>query len=173
MKARNMALCALFAALMALCAWVSVPVADVAYTLQAMAVALTLLLLGGRRGTLAVILYLLLGAVGLPVFSGFRGGFGALLGPTGGYLLGFALWALVYWGMTSLLSGGKWLPLAALGTGLLCCYAFGSLWYSLVYMEGSALGLVLLKCVVPYLVPDGVKLGIAWVLHRRLKRFVY
>ena len=168
-----MALCAMFAALMALCAWVSVPVGDVAYTLQSLAVALTLLLLGGRRGTLAVILYLLLGAVGLPVFSGFRGGFGALLGPTGGYLLGFALWAPVYWGITALLPGKKWLPLAALAAGLACCYAFGTVWYSKLYMEGSALGLVLLKCVAPYLIPDGVKLALAWALHCRLKRFVY
>ena len=173
MKARNMALCALFAALMAVCAWVSIPVGDVAYTLQSLAVALALLLLGGKGGTLAVTLYLLLGAVGLPVFSGFRGGIGALLGPTGGYLLGFALWALVYWLLTAIRPSRQWVSLAGLVVGLLACYGFGTLWYARLYMGGSAFGLVLLTCVVPYLLPDGVKLGLAWVLRRRLKRFVY
>ena len=173
MKVKKMALCALFAALMALCAWISIPVGDVAYTLQSMAVALALLLLGGKLGTVSVVLYLLLGAVGLPVFSGFRGGLGALFGPTGGYLVGFALWALAYWGMTALLPGGKWMPLVALAAGVVCCYAFGSFWYSRLYMDGSALAFVIMKCVVPYLVPDGIKIGIAWILHRRLRRFVY
>ena len=173
MKARNMALCALFAALTAVCAWLSVPVWDVAYTLQSFAVALALLLLGGKRGTLAVGLYLLLGAVGLPVFSGFQGGFGVLLGATGGYLSGFFLWALVYWLITAIRPNCRWVSLAGLVLGLTVCYAFGSAWYSRLYMGGSALGVVILKCVVPYLVPDGIKLGLAWVLHRRLKRFVY
>ena len=89
MKVRNMALCALFAALMALCAWISIPAGDVAITMQTFALFLTLGVLGGKRGTIAVSIYLLLGIVGLPVFSGFQGGLGTLLGATGGYIAGF------------------------------------------------------------------------------------
>ena len=94
MKTRDMALIALFAALIAICAWISIP-APVPFTLQTMAVFLAVGLLGGKRGTIAVAVYIMLGAVGLPVFSGFNGGIGALLGPTGGYLIAYPLMALL------------------------------------------------------------------------------
>jgi biotin transport system substrate-specific component len=86
---------ALGAVLIIICSWLTVPFA-VPFTMQTFAVYCALLLLGGRRGLLAVLLYILLGAFGLPVFSGFRGGIGALLGPTGGYILGFLLCALLF-----------------------------------------------------------------------------
>ena len=97
-----MAYNALFAVLLTVCAWISVPL-PVPFTLQTFAIFAALGILGGRRGTWAVAVYLLLGAVGLPVFSGFRGGLGALLGTTGGYILGFLALALVYWLVTALL----------------------------------------------------------------------
>jgi biotin transport system substrate-specific component len=81
-----MVLCSLFAALIAVFAWISIPVSDVAFTLQTLGIFLAFGLLGGKRGSAAVILYLLLGAAGMPVFSGFRGGIGVLLGVTGGFL---------------------------------------------------------------------------------------
>ena len=92
---RDMAYIALMAVLLAVCSWISVP-APVPFTLQTFGVFCALGLLGGRRGSTAVLLYILLGAVGLPVFSGFQGGLGKLLGPTGGYILGFLLSALLY-----------------------------------------------------------------------------
>lgn len=176
MKARNMALCALFAALLALCAWISIPVADVAFTLQTLGVALVLVLLGGKWGSLSILVYLLLGAAGLPVFSGFQGGLGALLGVTGGYILGFLVWGNLYWLLTSLGPDSDRFRLLFMVVGLLACYAFGSAWFYWLYLQkGNAvsLGLVLLKCVVPYVIPDAVKLTAAWFLSRRLKRFVY
>ena len=90
-----MVLCSLFAALMAICAWISVPVFDIAFTMQTLAVFLALGLLGGKWGTAAIFIYLLLGAAGMPVFSGFRGGIGMLAGVTGGYLWGFLLSGLL------------------------------------------------------------------------------
>lgn len=174
MKVRNMALCGLFTAVLAVCAWIAVPVGDIAVTLQTFGIFLTLGLLGGKRGSITVFVYLLLGAVGAPVFSGFRGGMGALLGVTGGYIFGFMLTALVYWLLTSVKDTPS-VRLIAMVLGLLLCYACGSFWYAWGYLGGStlSLGAVLLKCVVPYLVPDGIKLLLAWVLTRRLKRFVY
>lgn len=172
MKARNMALCALFAALLAVCAWIAVPIGDITFTLQTFGVFLTLGLLGGKRGTVAILVYLLLGAAGLPVFSGFRGGIGALLGVTGGYLVGFLFTGLVYWIFTAC----KVPQLPAMGLGLLACYTFGTLWFRFGYLQGgdpAGLGIVLLKCVVPYLLPDGLKLALALLLTRKLKRFVY
>ena len=96
---KGMILCALFAALMAVCSWITIPYV-VPFTMQTFGVFLALLLLGGKRGTICMAVYLLLGAVGLPVFSGFRGGVGALVGSTGGYLVGFIVSALLMWALS-------------------------------------------------------------------------
>ena len=174
MKAKNMALCGLFTAVLAVCAWISVPFGDSVITLQTFGIFLTLGLLGGKLGSITVLVYLLLGAVGAPVFSAFRGGLGALLGTTGGYIFGFMLTAILYWILTSI----KDTPLTRLMAmifGLLLCYGCGSWWYMTRYLSSGdlTLGLVLVKCVLPYLIPDAVKLGLAWILTGKLKRFVY
>lgn len=173
MKAKNIALCGMFSALLALCAWLSLPMGDTSVSLQTFGVFLSLFVLGGKRGSIAIFVYLLLGVAGLPVFSGFRGGLGALLSPTGGYLAGFLACGLTYWLLTAHLPKRQ---LQAMLTGLAVCYLLGSLWYYIVYTQrGSAvaLGLVLVKCVLPFLLPDGLKLFLAWQLHKKLKPFVY
>ena len=173
MKSRDLARCALFTALMCLCAWISLPLGDAVITLQTFSLFLTLMLLGGKLGSLVCLVYLLLGGVGLPVFSGFRGGFGMLLGTTGGYLWGFLLCALVYWLITGLF--GSRFRLVACLAGLLLCYALGTAWFYWVYLQvGSSLsiGFVVLKCVIPYILPDLLKLFLALALSKKLKRFV-
>jgi biotin transport system substrate-specific component len=173
MKIRNMARCALLTALLCVCAWIGFPLGDVSVTMQTFALFLTLGLLGGKSGSLVCLLYLLLGAVGLPVFSGFRGGLGTLLGATGGYILGFLGSALVYWLITGLLGQRFIVHLIASLLGLAVCYGFGTLWYALVWAKGGlALGLILGKCVLPYLLPDLIKLGLALVATEKLKRFI-
>ena len=174
MKIRNMALCALFAALLAVCAWISIPMGDVAITMQTFGIFLTLGVLGGKRGTVAISIYLLLGIVGLPVFSGFQGGIGALLSVTGGYIAGFWATALIYWLITALGRNQEIFRLLGMVVGLLVCYLFGTLWFRFGYLSygGLSFGAVLLKCVVPYLLPDAAKLIIAWLLSRRLRQFV-
>ncbi|MEG0780120.1 MAG: biotin transporter BioY [Oscillospiraceae bacterium] len=167
---RDMAYIALFAVLMTVCAWISIPL-PVPFTLQTFAVFAALGLLGGKRGTLAVLVYILLGAVGLPVFAGFRGGIGALFGATGGYILGFLGSALLYWLLTARL--GDRLPVMALSMlgGLLLCYAFGTAWFVQVYTgEAGKMGYIgaLGVCVVPFILPDLLKLGLALLLTRRL-----
>ena len=89
-----MVLTSLFAALTAVCAWLSIPIPPVAFTLQTFGLLLTLGVLGGKWGSISIWLYLLLGLVGLPVFSGFRFGAAALLDATGGFLWGFAAGAV-------------------------------------------------------------------------------
>ena len=83
------------AALIAICSWISIPTA-VPFTLQTFAVFFVLLLLGGERGTIATLIYILLGAIGVPVFAGFSGGIGILFGSTGGYIIGFLFTGLIY-----------------------------------------------------------------------------
>lgn len=158
-----MVLASLFAGLTAICAWISVPVFDIAFTMQTFAVCLGLLVLGGKWGTVSILVYLLLGAIGLPVFSGFQST-GALVGVTGGYLWGFLLTGLCYWALE------KWGRLSALILGLLACYGCGSAWF--LHCSGGGLGLILLRCVVPYLVPDAVKLWLALTIAKRLRKYV-
>jgi len=161
---RKMVLAALFAALTAVCAWISIPVGDIAFTMQTFAVFLTLCLLGGKWGSVSILIYLLLGGVGLPVFSGFQGGLGVLLGATGGYLWGFLLTGLCYRVLRRL---GRPLAMAA---GLMGCYLCGSLWFTVYTGGGIGFAAAVLKCVVPFLIPDALKLTAAYVLSRRIRR---
>lgn len=156
--------CSMFAALITVCAWISIPVLDIAFTLQTLGVFLAFGLLGGKRGTVTVLIYLLLGAAGMPVFSGFRGGIGSLAGVTGGYLWGFAFAGLVYWLLESF---GR---LPAMIAGQLVCYFFGSLWFYLY--AGGGLWLIIARCVLPFLLPDAVKIALACTLSRRLARHI-
>lgn len=166
MKLRNMTRCGVLTGVLAVCAWLSLPLGDQAVSLQTFAVFLTLGLLGGKLGTATMAVYLLLGAVGLPVFSGFRGGIGVLLGPTGGYLWGFAFACLLYWSLENRLR--SWVGMVL---GMLLCYACGTVWYYFLYAR-SALLPVIGICVVPYLLPDAVKILLAATLSKRLKQFV-
>lgn len=171
MKVRNMALCGAFAAFLALCAWISVPMGSIAFTMQTFGFLFALGLLGGKWGSVSILVYLLIGAMGVPVFSGFQGGFGVLLGATGGYLTGFLFSALIFWLMTAIFPGKKGL-LPAMVAALAGCYLFGTLWYSCFYAPGLPLRNILTICVLPYLIPDILKLSLAFFLTRKLSRFV-
>ena len=89
----SMVYCSLFTIIIALCSYITIPVV-IPITLQTLGIFITLELLGGKKGTFSVLSYFLLGAIGIPVFSGFRGGIGVLLSPTGGYIIGFIFLAL-------------------------------------------------------------------------------
>ena len=174
LKTKDLALCALFAALIAVCAWISIP-ATVPFTLQTFAIFAALGLLGGKRGTVAVAVYLLLGAIGVPVFAGFQGGIGALLGTTGGYLLGFLLTALIVWGMEARFGSKTGVFLLSAVLGMRVGYAFGTAWYLVVYARTKgaiSLATALGWCVVPFLIPDAVKIALAVLLRGRLKRHI-
>ena len=165
---------ALGAVLIAICSWISIPSA-VPFTLQTFAVACVLGLLGGKRGTVSIIVYILLGAVGVPVFAGFSGGLGSLLGTTGGYIIGFVFMGLLYW-LSEVLIGNS-LPVKAVSMllGLIVCYAFGTAWFMFVYAKNSGaigLGTALSWCVIPFIIPDLVKLALAVILSDRVRRAV-
>ena len=165
MNIRKMVLASLFASLIAICSWLSISIPPVALTLQTFGIFLALGVLGGKWGSVSVFLYLLLGLVGLPVFSGFRGGAGAFLDPTGGFLWGFLAGALGYW----LLERFGTIP--AMITAQLICYGCGCRWFS-AYAGDAGFRTAVLTCVVPYLLPDAVKLWLAYVLGKRIKQHI-
>ena len=173
LRTRDLTYIALFTVLTAVCAWISIPVTTIVFTLQTFAVFAALLTLGGRRGTYAVAAYLLLGLTGLPVFSGFQGGPGVLLGATGGYILGFLGSALVYWLITARVRDTLPVRIAACAVGLVVCYAFGTAWFLAVYTGGeTSLSAALAMCVIPFVVPDLVKIGLAATLAGRVRRLL-
>ena len=185
-KLVRLLLISLMAAVTAVCAWITIP-APVPFTLQTFAVFLTLVLLGGKDGTISVLLYLTVGATGLPVFSSFKGGVGVLAGPTGGYLFGFLVIGLLYWLVTALYIGkakeenGKEskkrhiAELVTLACGLLLCYLFGTIWFLTAtggWEAENGIGSALMLCVVPFLLPDAVKLILAYLIGKRVNRIV-
>lgn len=170
LKTIDLAYIAIGAALIAVCSWISIPT-TVPFTLQTFAVFFVLSALGGKRGTLSVLIYMLLGAIGIPVFAQFTAGIGTLLGMTGGYIIGFIFIGLIYWLAVSLFGKKLWIEAAALVLGLIVCYAFGTIWFMHVYMQQSgAIGVAtaLSWCVFPFIIPDLVKLALAITLARRL-----
>lgn len=164
MKAREITLISVFAALTAVCAWISIP-APVSFTLQTFGVFFALYLLGGKRGFLSVLVYVLLGCVGLPVFSAFRGGLGVLLGPSGGFIIGFLAAALVMWALENRISK-LWCSISALSA----VYVLGCLWYGLY--SGESLSVVFTVCVLPHVLPDILKLWLANIAAKRLDKQV-
>ena len=146
----------------------AIPIGPVPVSLTPLAVFLSVYILGTKGGTLAYLLYLLIGAVGVPVFSGFTGGLGKLAGPTGGYLVGFILMALI----------GGWfifrfydkfaVQFLGMLLGLVVCYAFGTVWLS--YSAGMPFGAALAAGVYPFIPFDLVKIAIAIFLGRTVRR---
>ena len=159
------------AALIAICSWINIPTA-VPFTLQTFGIFTVLLLLGGDRGTMATFIYVLLGAVGVPVFAGFTGGVGILLGTTGGYIIGFLFMGPIYMAAVKLFGNKFYVKAVALSLGLFACYAFGTAWFMHVYTKNTEpVGwiTVLTWCVFPFIIPDILKMVCAFLLSKRLK----
>lgn len=161
--AGSLVLCGLFAIVIAICSWISIPTV-VPFTLQTLGVFLTLLILGGKLGVVTIITYLLMGLVGLPVFAGFNSGLASLIGPTGGYLVGFIAIGIIYWMGEALLNKTHWNDITkaiVLLIGLFTCYLLGTLWFVRVFTTPTTFKAALGFCVFPFVVPDLIKLGIA------------
>ena len=164
-RLREIAYTALFAALLVICTWISVPTQP-PFTMQVFAVFTASLCLG-RKAAASVGVYLALGAVGVPVFAGMSGGIGHLVGPSGGFLLGF-LPAAYFAGWMAQKSRRTAVRMAGCGGGMLLCYTMGTLWYAVQSGEISSVGGVLSVCVLPVLLPDALKILLAASLSRIL-----
>ena len=176
---RQLALCGVMAAVLCVIAPISLPIGPISITGATFAIYLTVYLLGGLWGTVSVLVYLLVGFAGLPVFSNYMGGAARLLGPTGGYLVGYLPMALlagfvVQWAFRRF--GGRdgkgWIAVAVqllglvLGTAVL--YAFGTAWYC--FQAGVELQKALAACVFPFIPFDLIKMAVALLVGIPVRR---
>ncbi len=144
------------------------PFSPVPISLCTLAINLAVMVLGMKKGGLSVLLYILLGFAGLPVFAGFTGGAGKLLGPTGGYIIGYLFLALIS-GFFAERWAGRQLPcFAGMVLGTVVCYCFGTLW--LAYQADISLSAALTAAVLPFLPADFIKIVIALFGGRAIRR---
>ena len=174
MTASDLTYIAFFAALISVCAWIRLPLA-IPVTMQSFGVFAATVLLGGKRAFICITLYIFLGAIGLPVFSGFGGGPGILLGNTGGYIFGFLFIPILHWITESKFTNSMRASITSLLIGLLLCYTLGTVWYVLVYLKNaSAASLlsVMSVCVAPFILPDIIKLALAIILSKKTRKHI-
>ena len=172
-KTLDLVYIAMFAVIIAVCSWIAIPT-TIPFTLQTFGIFITMGMLGGKRGFFSVLVYILLGVIGIPVFAEFTSGPGVILLPSGGYLIGFIFTALVMWGMEKLSKKNWMLPLSMV-VGLIVCYTFGTVWFMILYAktaEAVSLWTALMWCVIPFILPDAIKISLAVMLCKRLKKVI-
>lgn len=169
-NAKQMALVGLMAAVICILGPISlaIPISPVPISLGSMAVYFVVSVLGMKRGTISVIIYMLLGFAGLPVFSGFSGGAGKLFGPTGGYIIGFLFMALICGFFVDRFSNKILLLFPGMLLGTACCYLFGTAWLS--YQASLTFAQALAAGVIPFLPGDLIKLVLALSIGLQLRR---
>ena len=179
----DLVLISISAALITVCSWINIPFGPVPFTLQTLAILAVMLTCGGRRGTIAILVYLAMGLCGVPVFAGFKGGVASFAGPTGGFLIGFIFAALVYWLMEKLIfkrlmtSTVKTWIFGILNSVLfeIVLYFIGVIWFMTVYAAQTGpvgLATVMSWCVFPFIIPDIIKLVVAVVIGERAGKLV-
>lgn len=160
-------------AVFTVCAYIHIPFA-VPFTLGTFALALCLVLAGGKKTLRMLTVYILLGCAGLPVFSSFRGGFAALLEPSGGFILGYFAMTALFALLKKALPDFKLKDEACLTASLLPLYACGSLWYNFVYLHSSwqSLAPSFAACTLPFVLPDIAKVIFGALAAKRLKKYI-
>lgn len=166
----NYVLCGIFAAVTGIAAGISIPLpfTPVPISLATFGVLLAGSLLGAKYGSISMVVYILLGAVGVPVFSGYTAGIGKLMGPTGGYIAGYIFMAMVVGFLIQKYGGGSSIPanILAMVLGTLVCYTLGTAWF--MYVTHTGLVAALTMCILPFLIGDAVKILVSALLCKKL-----
>ena len=168
MKTLNLTIMALLTALICVLAPLSIPIGPVPVSLTPMVLFLIVYLVGGCKGAICYAVYIALGAVGLPVFSGYEGGLQKLAGPTGGYIVGFIFLVAICGGFLYIWKGKLWAYIIGMVVGIIVAYAFGSVWF-MISLE-QTLKHTLAVCVIPFLPFDAAKIVLVAVLGPVLKK---
>ena len=171
MDVKSLTLIGIMAAICCVLGPWQIPIGPVPISLQIIAVCLCSYVLGARKGAMAVLIYVLLGLIGLPVFAGASGGASVLFGPTGGYIIGFIFMAFIS-GLFIEKAGIKKIYLQVIGLilGLLVCYLFGTVWFTVVNTKGINFTQALGYCVYPFIPFDVAKRVISVILGNALKQ---
>lgn len=167
MSAKTLAQIALITAVMCVLGPLSIPIGPVPISLTPLAVFLGVYILGMKKGTLAYLIYLLIGFAGAPVLSGCTGGAAKLLGPTGGYLFGFILMALIAGFFIDKFYSKIYLQVIGMFLGLVVCYLFGTLW--LAHEAGMSLSAAAAAGVWPFVALDCIKIAVSVALGRAVR----
>ncbi len=159
MKTRDLIICAVFAAILCVFSVMTIPIGVIPISMGVFGVILTSCILGWKKGTISVIVYILIGVIGLPIFSGFKGGIAVLAGPTGGYIWSYILMALFIGFFTAKLPQNKPLAVAKLSVisfiGVVICYLFGTMQFMLVAHKTFMQAVTV--CVYPFIPFDIIK----------------
>jgi len=165
----DLCLIPVFVAVIAAMAQIRVPVIPpVPFTMQTFAIPLTGAVLGAKKGAVAVAVYLLLGIIGVPVFNGFTGGPAMIVGPTGGFLLAFPLFAFIV-GITAGKGKRIWLGLG-LVIGTITLFAFGGIVWPLLRGFASSLQTAFFVWVAPFLFGDLIKITMVFVIAPEIRK---
>ena len=164
---------AMSAALITVCSWISIPALGpfVPFTLQTFAVFVIAGLFDLKTGFISIMVYLFMGAVGVPVFSGFKSGFAAITGPTGGYLVGFLFMIVTICLFKKIKSESIVYLIIGMSIGLVLCYIFGTIWFYCVFAhngDSKSFISILSICVIPFIIPDILKMTAAVILVSRV-----
>lgn len=171
-KIFNMICVSMMAAFIAVCSWITVPFV-VPFTLQTFGIFLSLKILGGKLGTISIALYIFLGAIGCPVFHSFHSGIFHIIGPTGGYIIGFLLSGITYTILNKIKKCIKSIFILLLS--LLPCYLFGTIWFATIYLSKNVsinIIYILSICVLPFIIPDVLKIFLANLIGKKLKIYL-
>lgn len=166
-KVYTLVMCSILAALTAILAQIQIPLALVPINLALFAVFMSGILLGPKYGSLSMLLYVLIGAVGIPVFAGLKGGLGVLFGKTGGYIIGYIVTAFLVGFLSKRLGYTFFKLLIAMTIGTLACYFIGTLWF--MFVTKINLWMSLMYCVFPFILGDILKMILAASLTVRLR----
>lgn len=164
----TIALIAVMAAVMCILGPLSLPIGVVPITLTNLVIYMTIVILGCKKATISTLVYLLIGTVGLPVFSGFSGGIGKLLGPTGGYLIGYVFLALIAGFFVDRFPGKLWIQGTGMVLGTAILYLFGTAW--LAYQAGMSFQAALAAGVIPFILGDVIKIVIGLLLGTLIRK---
>lgn len=165
-----MAIIGLMAAVICIIAPISLvlPISPVPISLGTFSIFFAIYVLGMKRGTASLALYILLGLVGLPVFSGFTGGVGKLLGPTGGYILGYLFLAVISGYIVDRWRSNRIFCFVGFALGTLVCYMFGTIW--LAFQASISFSQALAAAVLPFIPGDLIKLILAMLLGAQVRK---
>lgn len=167
-QVQNMTKIALMAAVICILGPLSISIGEIPISFTNLAVYFAIYLLGTKRGTISYIIYMILGLVGLPVFSNFQGGPGKLFGITGGYIIGFVFMAIICGIFIDLWPDKYYLHFIGMVLGTAVCYFFGTVWF--VILAKCTFKYALGICVFPFIIGDLIKIVIALIAGPKIRK---